>query len=387
MSYRLPFGFGSGGGSTANEVARSGASVVSTVTTGATSGLATGTTSGRVLTSAAVLFALLVLGVGIRRAGPRLRRRVDPLLAAGIQTLVLLALTGTATLALLVTWNAVGVRAALSGGPQVGIRVTVTLALVIAAALIARFLTRAIDRVAAERREAVHGREIATYLTRAGAFAVAGLLTFSVWGIDLGNLLLGAGLLGAVIGLAARQTIGSVIWGFVILASRPFTVGDWVVVGEREGRVSDITTTSTELVAETGDQVVIANHRIADLDIENRSAAGRLRVDSEVTIERSADLDRAIAVAESALGDVTGTLDSPEPVAAVTAVGENASTLRLSVWIRDPTPERAASIRSEAIVTVMEAARESRIGGTVETDDGAPSTSNGRDDGERGRHR
>lgn len=387
MSYRLPFGFGSGGGSTANEVARSGASVVSTVTTGATSGLATGTTSGRVLTSAAVLFALLVLGVGIRRAGPRLRRRVDPLLAAGIQTLVLLALTGTATLALLVTWNAVGVRAALSGGPQVGIRVTVTLALVIAAALIARFLTRAIDRVAAERREAVHGREIATYLTRAGAFAVAGLLTFSVWGIDLGNLLLGAGLLGAVIGLAARQTIGSVIWGFVILASRPFTVGDWVVVGEREGRVSDITTTSTELVAETGDQVVIANHRIADLDIENRSAAGRLRVDSEVTIERSADLDRAIAVAESALGDVTGTLDSPEPVAAVTAVGENASTLRLSVWIRDPTPERAASIRSEAIVTVMEAARDSGIGGTVETDDGAPSTSNGRDDGERGRHR
>jgi len=368
VSYRLPFGSGSRGFNGADGIATTGAPVVAA--------LGTGTTGGRALASAAVVLALLVFGAGIRRAGPQLRRRVDPLLAAAVQTVVLLALTGAATLALVVIWNAAGVRAALSTGPQVGIRVTVTITLFIAAALAARFLTRAIDRVAAERRAAVHGREIATYLTRAGAFAVAGLLTFSVWGIDLGNLLLGAGLLGAVIGLAARQTIGSVIWGFVILASQPFTVGDWVAIGEREGRVSDIRATSTELVAETGDRVVIANHRIADLDIENRSAADRLRVDGEVSVERDADLDHAIGTAERALDDVTGTLDIPEPVARVTTVGEDGTTLRLSLWIRDPTPERAASVRSEAVVAVTGTLAREGITGTDEDegdDDGTAS--------------
>lgn len=345
------------------EVGFGGADGVATVGALVLSGLTTETTSGRVLASVAVLSVLLVVGVAIRRAGPRLRRRVDPLLAAGIQTLSLLALTGTATFALVVTWNAAGVRAVLLDGPQVGVRVTITLTLFIAAALTARVLTRAIDRVATERRETIHGREVAIYLTRAGAFAVAGLLSFSLWGIDLGNLLLGAGLLGAVIGLAARQTIGSVIWGFVLLASRPFTVGDWVTIGERAGRVAEIRATSTELVAETGDRIVIANHLIADLDVENRSVADRRRVDGEVSVDRDADLDRAVEVVETALGDVTGALASPEPVVVATAAGESSTTLRLSVWTDDPTPERAAAVRSEALVAATDALGRAGIGG------------------------
>lgn len=330
-------------------------------------------TNGRVLTSLALLLGLLVLGLGVRRVGPRLRRRVDPLLAAGIQTIIVLVLTGTVMLALLATWNATGVRAALSAGPQVGIRVTVTIALLIAAALTARFLSRAIDRVTAGQRDAVHGREVATYLVRAGAFAIAGLLAFSVWGIDLRNLLLGAGLLGAVIGLAARQTIGSVIWSFVILVSRPFTVGDWVAIGEREGVVADITTTTTELATEAGDRAVIANHRVADLDVINHSADDRHRVDAEVLVERATDLDRAIDTAEATLGEMEGALDAPAPVAQATTAGadvvEGGTVVRLSVWISDPTPERAATVRNDAIVAVMTALRRESIAEPVEGDD------------------
>lgn len=360
---------------------------------------AVGTTNERVLVSAVVILALLVLGVGVRRAGPALRRRVDPLLAAEIQTTVLLALTGVATLALVATWNAAGVRAALAAGPRVGVRVTVTIALFIAAALVARFLRRAIDRVAADRRDAIHGREVASYLARAGVFTIAGLLVFSVWGIDLGNLLLGAGLLGAVIGLPARQTIGSVIWGFVVLVTRPFTVGDWVAIGDREGRVAEITTTSTGLETETGDQTVIANHRIADVDVLNRSAAGRRRVDSEVTVERTRDLARAIETAEGALSDLDAALDLPAPVVAVTTADEGSTTLRLSVWISDPTPERATAVRSDAVVAVTAALERERIVGpesgsddadgggvnTADTNDGEPKSKLGTRRGEGGR--
>jgi small-conductance mechanosensitive channel len=204
--------------------------------------------------------------------------------------------------------------------------------------------------------------------------------------------------LGAVIGLAARQTIGSVIWGFVVLVTRPFTVGDWVAIGDREGRVAEITTTSTGLETETGDRAVIANHRIADVDVLNRSAAGRRRVDSEVTVERTRDLARAIETAEGALSDLDAALDSPAPVVAVTTADEGSTTLRLSVWISDPTPERATAVRSDAVVAVTAALERERIVGpesgsddaddgvdVTDTNDGEPKSKLGTRRGEGGR--
>ena len=51
----------------------------------------------------------------------------------------------------------------------------------------------------------------------------AGIVALSVWGISLGNLLVGAGFLGIVVGTAARSTIGSLIAGYVLIEIRAHT--------------------------------------------------------------------------------------------------------------------------------------------------------------------
>jgi len=35
--------------------------------------------------------------------------------------------------------------------------------------------------------------------------------------------------------MAARQTLGSLIAGFVLMFARPFEIGDWVEIGDQEG--------------------------------------------------------------------------------------------------------------------------------------------------------
>lgn len=64
-------------------------------------------------------------------------------------------------------------------------------------------------------------------------FAVLGVL-----GVSLGHLLIGAGLTGVVLGIAAQQSLGNIFASLVLLFARPFNVGDRIQV--RSGTIGVI---------------------------------------------------------------------------------------------------------------------------------------------------
>jgi small-conductance mechanosensitive channel len=72
------------------------------------------------------------------------------------------------------------------------------------------------------------------------------LLILSALGAPLEGLFLGGALTGVVIGIAAQQTLGNVFAGIVLLAIRPFNVGENIALrsgplgGEYEGSVTDM---------------------------------------------------------------------------------------------------------------------------------------------------
>jgi len=57
----------------------------------------------------------------------------------------------------------------------------------------------------------------------------------AVWGADLAGLATGLGVSSIVIGLALQDTLGSIMSGIALLLERPFSVGDWLRVGNSEG--------------------------------------------------------------------------------------------------------------------------------------------------------
>lgn len=52
------------------------------------------------------------------------------------------------------------------------------------------------------------------------------LSAFTVLGVSLTHLLLGAGLAGIILGIAAQQSLGNIFASLVLLVARPFVVGD-----------------------------------------------------------------------------------------------------------------------------------------------------------------
>lgn len=67
----------------------------------------------------------------------------------------------------------------------------------------------------------------------------------AIFGVSFAHLLLGAGLLSVVLGIAAQQSLGNLFAALVLLVARPFRVGDAIIVrsgtlGVVQGRVIGI---------------------------------------------------------------------------------------------------------------------------------------------------
>jgi small-conductance mechanosensitive channel len=183
-------------------------------------------------------------------------------------------------------------------------------------------------------------------------FAIGATLT--LWGLNLSGLLVGAGFLGIVVGMAARQTLGSMVAGFVLMFSRPFTIGDWVEVGENEGIVTEITIMNTRMRNFDGESIVIPNDIVSNHAVVNRSELGHLRLRLDVAVDYESDPGEAEEVALEAMSGVDSVATSPPPAAIPTEFGASAVVLELRFWIDRPTPPRKWRATREVINTVKQ---------------------------------
>jgi small-conductance mechanosensitive channel len=251
----------------------------------------------------------------------------------------------SAAVSLLVVWGLAGLAVEVItflgfSLPFLG-QITTTVALALVAYVAADVLRESAERFATRSdRVTEHQQEIVLRAGNLGLLALFVTATLTVWGIDLSGLLVGAGFLGIVVGLAARQTLGSLIAGFVLMFSRPFTIGDWVEVGDNEGVVTDITIVNTRLENFDGETVVIPNDSVANQPITNRSERGHLRIRLEVGIDYDTDPEHAAEIARERMEELKPVTDSPPPQVIRQSFGDSAVVLELRFWIDRPMPPR-----------------------------------------------
>ena len=206
-----------------------------------------------------------------------------------------------------------------------------------------------------------HQEEVAYRVLQLVMFSAVGLVLLSLWGVDLGGLLIGAGFLGIVAGMAAQHTLGSLIAGFVLMFSRPFEIGDWVEIGDREGIVTGISIVNTRMQNFDGEYVILPNDVVSNSTIVNRSKKGRLRIRVDVGIDYEVDPERAQSVAEETLKSVDELLTVPRPQAMTKRLADSSIVLELRFWIDKPSARRRAKATSAAIRAVKEAFESAEI--------------------------
>jgi small-conductance mechanosensitive channel len=272
----------------------------------------------------------------------------------------------SAGLGLLVTWGFVGTATTivetLGRLLPTAVRLAITVALVVGAFEGTDLLERRLESYAAgSQRINQHQERVVFRVMQVVLLAAVGLTTLSIWNLDPEGLLVGAGFLGIVFGMAARQTLGSFIAGFVIMFSRPFRLGDWVVIDDREGIVTDITIMNTRIKTFDDEEVVFPNDRVANATVTNRTRRGRLRLSVEVGVDYDADLERAESVAQDAIESVDAVRRVPKPQVVPTGFGDSAVLLELRFWIDNPSARRRWQTRAGVIRAVKAALEQAGI--------------------------
>ena len=134
------------------------------------------------------------------------------------------------------------------------------------------------------------------------------IITITIYGIltlfipaktILDPLLASGGIVAVVVGLAAQETVGNLISGFMIVTFRPFHIGDLIRVnnGEYVGTVVEITIRHTIIETFENTRVIIPKSQMNTSVLENISDIGTAKADFlYVSVSYDTDLEQAIRV-------------------------------------------------------------------------------------------
>ncbi len=321
-------------------------------------------TSQRLAITVGTLGILVGVIQGVRVGSRWLSDRARPLYADILGAIVVVSSSVLAIAVILGVWDQTGEIRTLwrrynLGGETVALLV-VSGVVAVTAYIVTRFVKRLIDDILGSSSSVTdHQREVTYRMSQVTIYTMATVTVLGIWIDDLGAIFVGAGFLGIVMGMAAQQTLGSLLAGFVLMFSRPFEIGDWVVLDdEYEGVVTDISMINTRIRSADDEYVIIPNDVVSAAAITNRSRSGRLRLEVEVGVDYDADVDRARSVATNAVKEVDEIRTPPEPATVSKSFDDSAVLLGVRFWIGNPTRQRAARARTaaiEAITTAFEA--------------------------------
>ena len=97
-----------------------------------------------------------------------------------------------------------------------------------------------------------------------------------VFGAPVGTLIATSGVFAIILGLALQSTLSDVFSGIALNLSRPYAVGDWIVLDDDiEGTVVETNWRATHLVNGSNDLVVLPNSVLAKARFTNLSSPSR----------------------------------------------------------------------------------------------------------------
>jgi small conductance mechanosensitive channel len=173
-------------------------------------------------------------------------------------------------------------------------------------------------------------------MTRYAILVMGFLAILSYFGIQTTSFAAVIGAAGLAIGLAFQGTLSNFAAGMMLLAFRPFKVGDVVSVAGVTGKVDEIELFVTKFDTPDNRRIIVPNSSIFGSTIENVTFHSRRRCDVEVGTDYGADLAEVRRVLEAAAAGVEGRLEDPPPQVVLVNLGDSSINWQVRVWCNTP---------------------------------------------------
>jgi small-conductance mechanosensitive channel len=162
--------------------------------------------------------------------------------------------------------------------------------------------------------------------------SLALVFALSILGFDTAPVMLVLLFVAVVIVLSGRSLLENFGASLILQVRAPFEPGDQIETGEHRGEVTEINGRTVVVSTMDGKQVHIPNSTVVANPIVNLTRRGLRRSRLDVGVAYGTDLGRAQQVLRTAVTDVEGVLDDPEPEVYVTEFDDSAISFAVRYW-------------------------------------------------------
>lgn len=186
----------------------------------------------------------------------------------------------------------------------------------------------------AEKTEGDHTTEVLiSRLCYGGVWTLGSVIALGVLGLNFAALIGTLGLTSVAIGFSLRDVLGNYISGVILLASRPFRIGDQVVINNYEGTVTQIQLRATTVQTYDGRLVYIPNQEVFQSSITNNTASPVRLSSVTIGLDHSADLPDLFARIQQQMEQIDGVELDPEPIVLVRELTPSTVNLEAQFWV------------------------------------------------------
>ncbi len=211
-------------------------------------------------------------------------------------------------------------------------KVGLAIVILVGSFLLARFLSRLVQRALARRAAGLGASRLLQDLVRWSILTLGVLMALQQF-INVTAFLAGLGIVGFTVGFALQDVMKNFAAGVLLLLQQPFRVGDAVAVKEYEGTVRTIDLRSTELVTFDGRVVILPNADVLSHAIVNYTRSQQRRVELTVAVAAGSDLPQVRQAALEAVEGMPGCLTEPAAQAVFQVLNAAALELTLYFWV------------------------------------------------------
>ncbi|NCF18650.1 MAG: mechanosensitive ion channel [Haliea sp.] len=173
------------------------------------------------------------------------------------------------------------------------------------------------------------------------AYFVWAMLQLHRAGVPLGEIITTSAIATAVLAFAMQDTLGNILGGLALQWDHSLKIGDWVRVGDVEGRIVDIKWRAISLETRNWETVVIPNGMM----MKNQFMVLGERTNEEVkwrrwiwfNVDYSASPDRVIQLAEDSvtLANIPDVAGVPRPNCLLMEIDGSTARYALRYWLTD----------------------------------------------------
>ena len=226
----------------------------------------------------------------------------------------------------------------LSSVASFGLKVLLAVAIYIVGAWLIRKVKKVLAKTFEKRKS---DKTIATFiqsLVSATLWVVLILAMVGTLGINTTSIaaLLAAG--GMAIGMAMSGTVQNFAGGLILLAFKPFKVGDFIDAQGIFGRVSEISIVHTKIVTTDNREITIPNGELANGNIDNYSSRDPHRLSLKFNVPYGTDVDQVREILLELVKDQPKILNADTPGAKnpkvyVGELQDSSVQIKLRVWL------------------------------------------------------